>query len=181
MKWSKEDLDNVSELLHKGATYKQIGLLYGVSRERIRQIAKKLNLQGKSLKVRKQNKEEELLEHLTLKYGEFYKDGIVNKGDFLTACKRKFTSKKNVSKKEEWGIEFGDVKWNTHCPILGYELDYFSNIRQENSPSFDKIDPTKGYVVGNVQIVSWRANRIKNDGTAEEHEKIAKYMKSIGH
>lgn len=180
MKWSKDQLDDVAYLISEGLTYKQIGKKYGVCRERIRQIAKRLGIQGKSLKVRQEKRHEELNEYLTLKYGDFYKDGLINKGDFLSACKKKFTTKKNVSDKDSWGIEFGDIKWNTHCPILGYELDYFTEVRKENSPSFDKIDPSKGYVVGNVQIISWRANRIKNDGTSDEHEKIAKYMKSIG-
>jgi hypothetical protein len=179
MKWSKEQLDDVTEMIFDGKTYAEIGLKYEVSKERIRQIAQKLRIAGLNYAVRRQRKFEELDEYLTLKYGEFYKDGKVNKNDFLTVCKKKFINKRGLNKKSEWGIAFGDIKWNTHCPILGMELDYFAETRQENSPSFDRVDNSKGYVVGNVQIISWRANRIKNDGTAEEHEKIAKYLKSL--
>lgn len=46
--------------------------------------------------------------------------------------------------------------------------------------SLDRIDPRKGYVKGNVWIISYRANLIKNDGTAEEHEMIAKAMRESG-
>jgi hypothetical protein len=77
---------------------------------------------------------------------------------------------------KEFTIAFGELDFPTHCPILGIELDYFSEGRQENSPSFDRFDPSKGYVSGNVAVVSWRANRIKNDGTADEHQKIADWM-----
>jgi hypothetical protein len=76
----------------------------------------------------------------------------------------------------EFTIEFGELTFPTHCPILGIELDYFSEQRTENTVSFDKINPTTGYVSGNVVILSWRANRIKNDGTAEEHRKIADFL-----
>lgn len=77
----------------------------------------------------------------------------------------------------EWDLIFQDVIWPTHCPILGLELDYFAESRKENSVSFDRTDPHKGYIKGNVQIISWRANRIKNDGTEEEHRKIADYLR----
>lgn len=76
----------------------------------------------------------------------------------------------------EWNLKFEDITWPTHCPILGLELDYFADSRQENSVSFDRLDSTKGYCKGNVVIVSWRANRIKNDGTLEEHKKIVQYL-----
>jgi len=59
------------------------------------------------------------------------------------------------------------------------ELDWFTDKVKENSPSLDRIDSKKGYVPGNVMIMSWRANRIKNDGTAAEHKKIAEFLEKI--
>lgn len=65
------------------------------------------------------------------------------------------------------------------CPILGIELSWCSQsvIVTDNSPSLDRVIPSLGYVDGNVVWVSSRANRIKNDGTQQEHEKIYKFMK----
>jgi hypothetical protein len=180
MKISKEDLIEIIRRLSENETYNSIGKSYNVSRERIRQIARKNGLQGKGMTNRRLQKLEEESERLTNKYGEFYKEGVIAKNDFLWACKRKFTVKKNLTSKDKWNIEFGDIKWNTHCPILGLELDYFAENRQENSPSFDRINPNIWYVTGNVQIISWRANRIKNNATADELIQIGNYLKSLG-
>lgn len=45
----------------------------------------------------------------------------------------------------------------------------------DNSPTLDKFIPSKGYVKGYVQVISWRANNLKSDGSPEEWIKIAKW------
>lgn len=70
--------------------------------------------------------------------------------------------------------------WNNKCPMLGIDLSKGSSVRCDASPSLDRIRPSLGYVKGNVHIISWRANRIKNDGTREELERIARYLRKIG-
>lgn len=67
------------------------------------------------------------------------------------------------------------------CPIFGVELDWSgwgqrNMIAQDNSPSIDRIDPTKGYVIGNVIWMSWKANRLKSNATSEDLYKIAKWL-----
>ncbi len=66
----------------------------------------------------------------------------------------------------------------THCPILGLELliGRAPRPRPDNTPEMDRLVPELGYVSGNIQIVSARANWVKNNGTAEEHRKIADWM-----
>ena len=68
-----------------------------------------------------------------------------------------------------------------NCPILGVRLNYGGTGRhaKPNSASIDRINSKRGYVLGNVAIISYRANLIKNDGTADEHRKIARYMASF--
>lgn len=61
------------------------------------------------------------------------------------------------------------------CPILGVEgVDGFDLIyssmsltdpKRNDCISIDRIDASKGYVVGNVQIISHRANRLKSDAS----------------
>ena len=65
------------------------------------------------------------------------------------------------------------------CPVLGIVLNYAvtSGKPEDNSPSIDRLDNSKGYVHGNVRVISNRANRLKGDGTIEEHLKVIAYMK----
>ena len=45
------------------------------------------------------------------------------------------------------------------------------------SPSLDRIDPNRGYTKDNIIVMSYRANRIKNDATKEEIKKLAEWIK----
>lgn len=65
----------------------------------------------------------------------------------------------------------------THCPLLGHPFAE-ANSGTAFVPSLDRINPKLGYIKGNVWIVGRRANMIKNDGTAEEHEQIARAMRA---
>lgn len=75
-----------------------------------------------------------------------------------------------------------DLHWPTHCPVLGLELDYSTPrglrdvMGDKNSrPSIDRWDNSKGYVPGNCFVISYRANVIKNNATAEELQAVANY------
>ena len=54
------------------------------------------------------------------------------------------------------------------CPVLGLPLAYSTGRHADNSPTLDRIIPRLGYVRGNVRVISYRANRLKCDGTYEE-------------
>jgi hypothetical protein len=87
----------------------------------------------------------------------------------------------------EFTISPDDITITKHCPVLGIELTFeFSNsglgrrVYRDNVASLDRIDSSKGYIPGNVCVISRKANTIKNCGTAEEHERIARYIRSYG-
>jgi len=52
------------------------------------------------------------------------------------------------------------------------------NASRSTKPSLDRIDPRKGYVPGNVIVMSYRANVIKGDGLPSEHRAVARYIES---
>ena len=84
---------------------------------------------------------------------------------------------------QERGIEFSidveDVYIPRYCPVLGIPLVPGKGRHTDSSPSLDRIDPSKGYVPGNVQIISNRANRIKNDASIAELQQIIRYMAGV--
>jgi hypothetical protein len=48
-----------------------------------------------------------------------------------------------------------------------------TDAKRSNSISIDRIDASKGYVVGNVQIISHKANRQKSDASLTDVLKLA--------
>jgi hypothetical protein len=77
-----------------------------------------------------------------------------------------------------FNLEISDIKIPEFCPILGIKLQksYIQGNPLPSSPSVDRHIPELGYIKGNISIISFRANRIKNDATFEELKKIMDYM-----
>lgn len=101
--------------------------------------------------------------------------------DLLTAAIAKFLRKRQNAKQGgiEFSITFDDIIWNTVCPILGIKLNYFADVISPASVSFDRIDPTKGYIKGNVNIISFRANNLKSNGSKEEFALLLEYLNKL--
>lgn len=78
-----------------------------------------------------------------------------------------------------FNLKLEDIVIPSHCPVLGIELEFGKSSTEkswrDNSPSLDRIVPELGYVKENVIVVSYRANRIKNDATIEELQKVANF------
>lgn len=94
--------------------------------------------------------------------------------------RRSLSMIKQRAKKENlpFDIEIADIPIPTHCPVLGIPLSLDSPNR-DNYPSVDRIVPALGYVKGNVVVISYRANRIKNDATVDELDKIASFYRNL--
>lgn len=86
----------------------------------------------------------------------------------------------NDARKEpyEFNLTAEEMYFPVICPVLGIPINYYSTKACPNSPSFDRVDNNKGYTLDNVRIISNRANTLKNNGTAEEHRRIAEYMEA---
>ena len=90
-----------------------------------------------------------------------------------------FNQARNTAKKRsmEFNLELEDLSVPEFCPILNIPLFFTPGKRTNNTPSIDRIDNSKGYIKGNVCVISWRANQLKRDCTFQEIESIYKYMK----
>ncbi len=97
----------------------------------------------------------------------------------------KIRHKDNKKRAENHGIKFtatvpdfiAAYPKDEKCPALGIPLIISSN-QNPNSPSIDRFVPEFGYTPGNLNVVSRKANTIKNDGTPEEVMAVALWMKA---
>ena len=80
--------------------------------------------------------------------------------------------KKAKDRAQKYGLDFNieesDIIIPEMCPILEVPLEFGTKGNYEFSPSIDRIDNSKGYVKGNIQIISKKANSMKNSASAEE-------------
>ena len=96
--------------------------------------------------------------------------------------KRMLLSAKHRAKKLNilFDISEEDIIIPELCPYLNIPL---SNIRGEGRKktnlSLDRIDSSKGYVKGNVQVISDLANRMKQNASVEELLMFAKGIQKI--
>jgi hypothetical protein len=56
------------------------------------------------------------------------------------------------------------------CPVLGIPLHRHGSI--DHRPSLDRVQNELGYVPGNVNVISYLANRIKNNATIDQLKKV---------
>jgi hypothetical protein len=71
--------------------------------------------------------------------------------------------------------EYLESIYTDTCPIFNVKFIY-SNKLNDWSMTLDRIDPTKGYIKGNVQFLSSKANRMKSNATHEEIIKFCEYF-----
>ena len=65
-------------------------------------------------------------------------------------------------------ITVDDIQIPEFCPVLGLRLEMGVGTQTIASPSLDRIIPELGYVPGNVQVISYLANSMKNNATPEQ-------------
>ena len=75
-----------------------------------------------------------------------------------------------------FNITTDDISIPHECPVLGIPLIVGADKASDNSPSLDRVVPRFGYIVGNVLVISNRANRIKNDATPTELRLVADFF-----
>ena len=132
-------------------------------------------------KMRENNKRymNEIVEGGKTRYRYYYERSLF--GSFEKRLTLMLTCAKSRCKRT--GVEFNitkdDVARRETCPISGVILNFSSTKISDESPTLDRIDPSKGYVPGNVWVVSYRANRIKSNATSEELFRIAAAVKKV--
>ena len=73
-------------------------------------------------------------------------------------------------------LDLSDLVIPEFCPVLGIKMVKRRGHFADESPSLDRIIPDRGYVKGNVVIMSYRANRIKCHASLAELKAIVDFM-----
>lgn len=97
-----------------------------------------------------------------------------NKPKFLIYHARSRARKADLA----FDITVDDLVWPKRCPVFGFDLDYSASTTfVPNAPSLDRLDSNKGYVKGNVRVVSWRANELKRNASVQEIAALLAWMR----
>lgn len=79
----------------------------------------------------------------------------------------------------EFSIALTDIHIPERCPVFGTLLTTGTRANHNDAPTLDRIDPKKGYTPDNIVVMSWRANKIKSDATADEIAKLAAFLVNL--
>lgn len=92
-----------------------------------------------------------------------------------------YKSAKDRAKRDglPFDIEIEDIVIPEKCPVFGIKLEVGDNYNKMNSPSLDKIIPEKGYVKGNIIVVSVKANTMKSNATIEEMKRLYEFYDNL--
>jgi len=77
--------------------------------------------------------------------------------------------------KVKFSLSVEDIVLPDVCPVYKVPFIYKHSLW---TYSFDRVDNSKGYIKGNVRVISRKANRQKSDMSIEDLERIINYMKS---
>lgn len=188
--WDEAKIKIAIKYFRQGLNLRQVGEKFGVSKQAIEQQIKKHKSMHKAFTETKLNKptphgliqrEKSYLRRFFMTYDDYNnlsktEQKLLKKRIFMWQRKKYWADRHSVP----FNLKFNDIVWPDKCPVLGFKLNYFSDkSSQHDRASFDRLDSTKGYVKGNVVIISFRANHLKSDGTVEEIEKILNYVKTF--
>jgi hypothetical protein len=67
------------------------------------------------------------------------------------------------------------------CPVLGIPLDYVATTGKLNdaSATLDRFVAGRGYVPGNIAVISFRAKRIKHAATLEQMRALVAWLRRV--
>jgi hypothetical protein len=79
-----------------------------------------------------------------------------------------------------FSIKSSDIVVPEKCPVLGVRLKRGKDKRPlPTSPTLDRIVPSRGYVPGNVVVISSLANRIKSTANWEQVIAVGTWLKNL--
>ena len=78
-----------------------------------------------------------------------------------------------------FAIKPSDIVIPAECPVFGTPLRRgVGKGCSDDSPTLDRFNPSLGYVIGNICVISGKANRIKSDADEKDIEAVLAWMKT---
>jgi hypothetical protein len=78
-----------------------------------------------------------------------------------------------------FSLRMRDVTVPEFCPVLGLPLAHATGHSCDTSPALDRIRPERGYVPGNILVVSDLANRIKANASPDQIQRVAAFYANL--
>lgn len=75
--------------------------------------------------------------------------------------------------------DLNELSYPLRCPILDIPLKYNTGQPGPDSYSIDRINSDLGYVKGNIVVISYKANRMKSDGTLSELQSLTEFYENL--
>lgn len=189
--------DAIQELLNQGYGDKQIGEMLGCSHSHIRHI-RKYHLGVVSLRDQRKKEKSEIIKGLyeqglndtqiagvtgysqsavqyhrknLLQLNAYFEEKTYDNDEDRTrgymVRNVKFSAKRRGI---DFSITYKDFTLPEYCPLLNIKLTYRGDgdFNGNDRATLDRIDNTKGYVPGNVWVLSRLANTMKNEATNKQ-------------
>jgi hypothetical protein len=105
--------------------------------------------------------------------------------DKLVWCRKSVIKLRCKAKKKELPFdldaEYLYQKSPSECPVFSTPFVYNQKKQADNmSPSVDRLEPHKGYVKGNIAVISMKANKIKSSAISAEIFRVAIWLQGLG-
>lgn len=164
--------EEIKQLISQNLTDKEISEILNISRRRISYIRECFNL-NPAFKHRNYKSKEDRI-----------------KGYMIRNIK--FSAKR---RNLDFNLDFTDIILPKYCPLLNIELNYNNQINHKllnlgedyinlgfndnSKATIDRIDNSKGYIKGNIIVLSRIANAMKNEANFDQLELFSKNILNL--
>ncbi len=76
-------------------------------------------------------------------------------------------------------IEPDDIFIPERCPVFNFPLIIEPGPIKPNTPALDRTKPELGYVLGNINVISSKANTIKSNASVEDIQALLNWFRSV--
>lgn len=137
----------------------------------------KINLDANNWQKHRKAKKQKICKScVAKKEREYYRQDPIRTWRYNTLRSAK---KRAANKRLEFDLDNNYLQkiFTQYCPISSEPFVFSLGKPHPNSPSLDRIIPEKGYVKGNVVVISHKYNTYKSNYSLEDLEKLIVYIK----